>query len=169
MANTKRNENSTLIRTVLISSIILAGLFTLAYFLEDNIGKIFGRFSDEAAIGIMLFSLWLVVSSTVRSLNRLEKRMSSIKLLVGGVATAAFGTGLFIAFLYFFPNVNKAENVWEVGGASGEMALVMAGLAFFISVLTVVNTRIGSKLLVNLIEVLLVGGAIAGFIWYVTK
>lgn len=168
MANQK-GDLSVLFRTVLISGFILAALFTGAYFLEDNLAKIFGRQSDKAAIAIMLFSLWLVVSSTVRSLNKLEKRMASLKLIIGGVGTAAFGSGLFVTFLYLFPQISKKENLWEVGGASGELAMFMAGLAFIISLLTVVNTRIGSKLLVNLIELALVGGAIAGFIWFVTR
>lgn len=170
MASSKeKNQNSVIFRTVVISAIILAGLFTVAYFLEDNIAKIFKQYSDEVSIGIMLFSLWLVVSSTVRSINRLEKRVASWKLLVAGVATAAFGSGLFVTFLYLFPKVSKSTNTFEVGGASGELAMVMSGLAFIISLLTIVNTRVGSKMLANILEFVIIGGVIAGLIWFISR
>ena len=170
MATAKqKNQNSVLIRTALISAFLLAGLFVLIYFLEDNFANWFGRFSDEVSIALMLFSLWLVVSSAVRSMNRLEKRAASWKLLVVGMVTAAFGSGLYVAFLYFFAKIEKSAMATEVGGASGEIAMMMTALAFIISLLTIVNTRIGSKMLASVLEFVIVGGVIAGFIYFASR
>lgn len=170
MANTKeQNQNSVLLRTVVISAFVLAGLFTLVYFLEDNFSSIFGRLADEISIAIMLFSLWLVVSSAVRSANNLEKRVASWKLMLVGMATAAFGSGLFVTFLYVLPQVSKSANTFEVGGASGELAMVMTGIAFIISLLTIINTRVGNKFMGNILEILVIGGVIAGFIYFASR
>ena len=165
----QKDETSVFIRTVIISSIILAGLFVLLFFLEDNLGKIFGNWADEAVIGGMLLVLWLVVSSTVRSLHKLKSHAETWKILICGLLVGALGSGLFNLFLIVFPRVSKSENIAEVANASGIMIAVISAIALFASLLTIVNLRIRSKLLGNILELLIIAAVIGGILYFAGK
>ena len=175
MANTNTNKNSTnqkdktALNTILISSIILAGLFVVLYFLEDNLGKIFGGLSGKVVIGLMLFMMWITVGSAVRTINRHKRSTPFPILLLSGVATAALGSAIFTAFLFIFPKISKAQDAFEVAGASGGMILVMSGLGLIASLLAIINARVESKMLGNVLELLVIGACIGGFLYFTTK
>ena len=162
-------ENSVLARTIIISCLVLTGIFIALLFFQDNLARFFGRYADEATIGLMLLGLWLVVSSTIRSVNNLAKGIQTWKLLLAGVLVGFVASVLTTAFLIVFPNIAKSQNMAEVTGATGVMILVMAAIAFVISMISVINVRVKSRQLGNLLEVLIIGGVIAGLIWWATK
>lgn len=159
-------ENSVLTRTVIIACVILSAIFILLLFIQDNLAKVFGRYADEATIGLMLLGLWLVVSSSIRSMNNLAKTVETWKLLLGGMLIGLISAVLTTAFLILFPGIAKSQNMQEVTGATGAMILVMAGIAFVVSLISVVNLRVRSRSLGNLLEILIVGAVIAGLIWW---
>ena len=159
-------ENSVLTRTVIIACVILSAIFILLLFIQDNLAKVFGHYGDEATIGLMLLGLWLVVSSSIRSMNNLAKTVETWKLLLGGMLIGLISAVLTTAFLILFPGIAKSQNMQEVTGATGAMILVMAGIAFVVSLISVVNLRVRSRSLGNLLEILIVGAVIAGLIWW---
>lgn len=162
-------ENSVITRSVIIACAVLSGLFILLLFLQDNLAKIFGQYADEMTIGLMLLSLWLVVSSSIRSVNHLAKTVETWKLLLVGVLIGFISAVLTTAFLILFPGVAKSQNMQEVTGATGAMILVMAGIAFVVSLISVVNIRVRNRSLGNLLEVLIVLAVIGGLVWWATK
>ncbi len=162
-------EHSVLTRTVIISSVILTGIFILLLFFQDNLAKVFGQYADEVTIGLMLLGLWIVVSSTVRSVNNLAKGIQTWKLLFGGLLVGLVSAVLTTAFLIMFPTVAKSQNMAEVTGATGAMILVIAALSLIIAMISVINVRVKSRQLGNLLEVLIIGSVIAGLIWWATK
>lgn len=162
-------ENSVLTRTIIISSVVLTGIFIALLFFQDNLAKVFGRYGDEATIGLMLLGLWIVVSSTVRSVNSLSKSIETWKLLLGGLLVGLVSSVLTTAFLIMFPNIAKSQNMAEVTGATGALILVISALAFIIAMISVINVRVNNRQLGNLLEVLIIGGVIAALIWWATK
>ena len=170
MANTNTSsENSTAVRTVIISSLLLAGAFIALFFLENKLTGLLGKYADEATIGLMLLILWLVVSSGIRSINSLSKGIAAWKLLLAGVLTAGVSAILYSAFLVVFPRVSKSPAFAEVAGASGGMILLLTGLAFVISLIAIINVRVKNKMLGNLLEFLIIGGCIFGFVYFASR
>ncbi len=162
-------EHSVLIRSVGIASFVLAGIFIALLFFQDNLAKIFGNYADEATIGLMLVGLWLVVSSTIRTVVSHAKGLQTWKLILGGLLTGLIGSVLTTAFLLVFPKVAKSQNMAEVTGATGGLIMATSLVAFIISLFVVVNIRVKSRALGNLLEFLIIGATIAGLVWYATK
>ncbi len=162
-------KHSVLIRTIGISGFVLAGIFIALLFFQDNLAKIFGGYADEATIGLMLVGLWLVVSSGVRTAVNHAKGLETWKLILGGMVTGLIGALLTTAFLVMFPKVAKSQNMAEVTGATGGLILATTLIAFIITLFVVVNIRVKSRALGNLLEFLIIGATIAGLVWYATK
>lgn len=162
-------ENSVLTRTIIIACAILTGIFIALLFFQDNLAKFFGSYSDEVTIGLMLVALWLVVSSAIRSVNNLAKRIHPWKLLLAGLLTGGISAVLTTAFLLLFPKVAKSQNMAEVTGATGGIILMMTLIAFIISLIVVVNVRVRSRSVGNVLEVVIIGAIIAGLVWWATK
>ncbi|MCC6723109.1 MAG: hypothetical protein IT258_01270 [Saprospiraceae bacterium] len=162
-------ENSVLIRSVGIAGFLLAGIFIALMFFQDNLAKVFGGYADEATIGLMLIGLWMVVSSTIRTAVNHAKGVETWKLILGGMATGLIGALLTTAFLLLFPKVAKSQNMAEVTGATGGLILATTLIAFIISLFVVVNIRVKSRAMGNLLEFLIIGATIAGLVWYATK
>ncbi|HFA49463.1 MAG TPA: hypothetical protein ENJ95_10660 [Bacteroidetes bacterium] len=160
---------SGLLRTILITSILLAGIFVVLYFLEDNIAKLFGGLSNKIVVGLMLFALWVSAGSAVRTIDRINRSTPFWKLLLAGVGTAALGAALFNAFLLIFPKVSKSQDTFEIAGAGGGMILVMAGIGFIASVLAMINAKVNNRLLGNLLEMAVIAACIGGFLYIATK
>lgn len=162
-------ENSVLTRTVIIASLIMTGIFIALLFFQDNLAKVFGGYADEATIGLMLIGLWLVVSSAIRTVNSHAKGIQTWKLILGGLLTGFVSSLLTTAFLIVFPKVAKSQNMAEVTGATGGLIFMMSLIAFIISLIVVVNIRVRSRMMGNLLEVLIIGATIAGLVWWATK
>ena len=162
-------ENSVIARAVIMASMLLGGLFIAVMFFQGGFSKILGKYSDEAVTGLMLLAMWLVVSSTVRTINRLAKRAAAWKLLLSGVLIALVATVLMSAFIIVFPDVAKSENMDEVAGATGTMILLNLALAFVISLIAVINLRVANKMLGNVLEFLIIGGGILAFVYFASR
>lgn len=162
-------QNSVLARSVIISCCMLTAIFIASLFLQDNFEQFFGTYADEAVTGLMLVALWLVVSSTVRSVNSLAKNISVVKLVLGGVLTGLFSSILTIAFLVLFPNVAKSQKMVEVTGASAGIIILMTVLSFLIALISIINLRVRNRQLGNLLEILLIGGAILLFVYFANR
>ena len=167
MANTTKRK--TVLSTIIISSVILCTLLIVLYFLESTFTNFFGSLGGKVIVGLMLFVMWITVGSAVRTANRHNRSASFFTLLLTGVATAAIGSTLFTAFLYIFPRVSKATDAFEIAGASGGMILMMSGLGLIASILAIINARVESKFLGNLLELLVIGACVAGFLYFTTK
>ncbi len=162
-------ENSILARTIMIASFVLTGIFIVLLFLQDNLAKLFGNYADETTIGLMLIGLWLVVTSAIRTITNHAKNMQSWRLIMGGLLTGLVSSVLTTAFLIMFPKVAKSQNMAEVTGATGGLIFMMTLIAFIITLIVVVNIRVRSRMMGNLLEVLIIGATIAGLVWWATK
>jgi uncharacterized protein with PQ loop repeat len=102
-------------------------------------------------------------------LNNLVKGIVTWKLLLGGLLIGLVSSVLTTAYLIVFPSVAKSQNTAEVTGASGGLVMVISAIAFVISAISVINVRVKNRTLGNVLELLIIGGAIAGLVWFATK
>lgn len=168
-ASASSAQNSIIARSVILGSMLLGGLFIALMFFQAGFSKVFGKYADEAVIGLMLLALWLVVGSTIRTIHKLAKKAHTLKLLLSGVLIAVIASILVSAFMIVFPEVAKSENMGEVAGATGTMILLNAALAFVISLIAVINLRVANKTTGKFFEILVIAGVIIVFIYLASR
>lgn len=154
MARTSKSEaeNSIIARTVVLSSLLLTGLFVAFTFLEKPMKKLAGNYADEVVVGLMLLSLWLVVSGSVRSIYSLRKRMPLLKLVVAGVLVALVATVLYTGFLIFYPMVAASGEAATMVGATLVLTGLFTGAGFVISIIALIQLKVKNRTLAGLIE-----------------
>ncbi len=148
----KEAENSLIARTVLLSGLLLTGLFIGLTFLEQSLKKFAGNYADEVIVGMMLLSLWVVVSASVRSVYSLRKQMPLLKLVLVGVLIALVGTVLYTGFLIFYPMVASSGEAASMVGATLVLTGLFTGAGFVLSIISLINLRVRNKTLAGIIE-----------------
>lgn len=122
------------------------------FFLSQWLSEFFPTYYASIQTGLMLFMIWLVVTSTLRSLQQLITTISSWILPVVGTTVTAFGLLLYWAFLGVY-------GLYKIGYAvefTWDPVFVFTGLGFVVSLMTLINLRIKNRRLGNLLELLLV-------------
>lgn len=158
MANTPVPLSRIILRVSILSAIMLAGIFVLLFFLEDRFYGFSQRFGSEIQLGLMLFALWLFVSSGIRSVHRKEPKVPFHSLLLTGMLVAVGAAVLYLGFLAIFPAIAQTGNGSELINSSLKILLFCAGVAFVISLLTAINLKVVSTMLGNVLEFLVVVG-----------
>ena len=137
-------------------AILLALCFVGLYLIEDRIANFNARFADEIQLGLMLFALWLLVSTGIRTVHGKQPEVPFHTLLLVGMLVAIGGALLYLGFLSVSGAVAKSGNGNEVLTASGKIMGFAAGVAFLISLLISINLKVVSKLLGNVLEIAVV-------------
>lgn len=148
METQKVNHNQVLFKTIFIAVVLLGSfLFALDGIFHNWIGEI-NRFGRGVKIGLSLLIFWLVVTASLRSINRLAEGISGFKLLIGGVAIAVLGTlfnQLILQLLTWFKEPWAPEPNYRTFlfyGAGGLIA----------SVISLINLRVKDKTMGNVLE-----------------
>ena len=152
-----------MLHTPLISAGILGGLFTLIYFLYGPIAEWFPRWVDDIQIGLMLFALWLVVSSCIRTANSLSPKMHPVKLILMGLLVSIGGFLAYALFLFIHSKAAKIEFNFLSEGLMGKGIFFLA-VAAFLSILVTINLKIKDKFLSNVVEFILIAAVIFLFL-----
>ena len=145
-------DNKVLLRTIIISTVLLGSLlFALDGIFHNWIGDL-NRFGRGLKVGLSLLIFWLVVTASLRSINRLAGKISGAKLLLAGVTIAILGT-LFNQFILqlltwfkepWAPEPNYRTFLFY--GAGGLVA----------SVISLINLRVKDQKLGNVLEVVFI-------------
>lgn len=147
-------------RTILLSAVLLAGIFIGLFFLEGKLTQLFGKQVDNVQTGIMLFALWLIVSSGIRSIDRLRRNIAAWKLILAGFLITFIGVIFYTAFLILYPQIAKTGDLGEVADATKGLIIFFSSISLFLAIITVINLRIRNRLFGNILEVLLIVGGI---------
>lgn len=152
MESNKRSENRILWTTVFISSVLLGSLlFALDGIFHHWIGDP-NRLGRGIKVGLSLLIFWLVVTASLRSVNRLAAGIAGFKLLVGGVAIAVLGTllsQLILHILIWF------EESWAPDPNYGTFLFYGIG-GMIASVISLINLRTPDKRVGNILEVIII-------------
>lgn len=141
-------HNRVWFKTILISTVLLGSLlFALDGIFHNWIGDI-NRWGRGLKIGLSLLIFWLVVTASLRSINRLADDIPGWKLLVAGVAVAILGTlfsQLILQILTWF------EEPWAPG--PNYRTFMFYGVAGLVaSVISLINLRVKDQRLGNILE-----------------
>jgi predicted membrane protein len=148
------------LRASAIGGTILGILLALSYLFIPNILG-YSKFAKAAQIGIELFIMWLVITSTIRGIHSLRARTPAWKLLVGGCLTAVFGPLVRELVLRIVGNFNEEVDLepFEWKGL-----LFFAGLGLLAALIALIRLRVRNRALGNILEFGLI--ALVAFLFF---
>lgn len=158
----KQHNFSVFIRTVIMTSILL-GLFLAA------ISFVTDRFLDATNMAgsiqasANLFAVWLIVSSTIRSINGLGKQIPGWSFLFAGLLVAVGGILVQEGIVYLIQYFKLELGIKALGFTSLPFFL---GVGFIAALISLVNLRIRSRFWGTVLEILIIGGIIYFFFFY---
>ncbi|WP_020534149.1 hypothetical protein [Lewinella cohaerens] len=148
-------------RTVMVSSIVLGVILTVIYIL---IGKLFpnnANWLNATRTGVSLLAFWLVITSTIRTFDKVREGVAFFWHLIIGVASAAIGILLFLLAL----------RVWNELGHHGATLPGYNIIGFYAagglvaSSISMIHLRVEGENNGNLLELLVIAIAVAIFFW----
>lgn len=152
MANSDRTENQVLGKSILISGISIAVLLLLLDIAYQKVFPETTSWTNGVKTGVSLLVFWLVITSTLRAMNKLRKDMDWFKLILGGVGIAALGIILYLLALQLLTALKVS---WAEKPRYALVGFYSAG-AFIVSLLSLINLRVKSKMIGNVLEFLVI-------------
>lgn len=152
MANSDKTENQILGKSILISGISIAVLLVILDIVNQKVFPETTSWTNGVKTGVSLLVFWLVITSTLRAMNKLRKDMDWFKLILGGVGIAALGITLYLLILQL---LTALEVSWAEKPRYALVGFYSAG-AFIVSLLSLINLRIKSKMIGNVLEFLVI-------------
>jgi hypothetical protein len=153
-----RVNQSVVLRTVLISSIMLAILLTLLHLFVTRLID-----AEKVLIGIKLLIFWIVVTSTLRSVVKIRKNIGGLWLLLAGLLVSGLGIIFHLLSLQVISAIKENRDL--------DLALDMRSVGFYVgvgviaAVISLINIKIKNQFWGNVLEVLFIAAvAIAIFL-----
>lgn len=160
MSKADQADNKVLGKSILMAGILIAVLLILWEVVHPRLFPGDNSWSKGAKTAVSLLVFWLVITSALRAMNKLRKDMDGYKLVAGGVGIATLGILLFLLTLQLLHALAvswAAKPKYEVIG-------FYAGGAFIVSLLSLINLRVKSKMMGNVLEFLVI--AIVAFLFF---
>ena len=148
------------LRAAAVGGTVLGILLALSYLFIPNVLG-YSKFAKAAQIGIELFIMWLVITSTIRSIHTLRARTPNWKLLVGGCLTAVFGPLVRELTLRIVANF-KEDMDMEPFQWKG--LLFFAGLGLLAALIALIRLRVRNRAMGNILELGLI--ALVAFLFF---
>lgn len=140
-------------KSVLFSGIFLGVLFSLTHLFLPKLIDPAVNWHNRALIGLKVLILWLVVSSTIRAIDKIREKMPAWQLALGGILTAVAGClvneGIRNAVFVFRGEADMAD--FDYRGLA-----FFSGLGFILSLVSMINLRVKNRFLGNVLEFLVV-------------
>lgn len=152
MTESNKNPGAVAWRTVLIATVLLGSLlFALDGVFHNWIGEL-NRFGRGLKIALSLLIFWLIVTASLRSLNRLAPNTSGGGLLLTGIAIAVLGTlmsQIILQLLSWFEEPWAPEPNFRTTLFYGAAGLVA-------SVISLINLRVKDQKVGNVLEIIFI-------------
>ncbi len=160
MTKSEMDNKRVFTRTVIIGGILLAVLLTL---LQFGIRRLFGE-SDGLSQGIhlalKLLLFWLVVTSSVRTIVKIRKKISALWLLLAGLLISAGGV-----FLHLVTMRIVAASKSDIDAVINYKSLLFfTAIGFVASVISIINNKVKCEFWGNVLEVLFI--ALIAFLFF---
>lgn len=149
-------------RTVLVSSVVLGTVLTLLYILLEKIFPNNPGWLNASRTGLSLLAFWVVITSTIRTYERVREGVAFFWLIIIGVVSAAIGIFLFLVAL----------RVWNEIGNHGATLPAYSIIGFYAagglvaSLISLIHLRVEGEHNGNLLELLVIALAVAAFFWF---
>lgn len=152
MSKADQVDNQVLGKSILIGGITIAVLLVVWEVVHQKVFPGTDSWSKGVKTAVSLLVFWLVITSTLRAMNKMRKSMDWFKLLGGGVGIATLGIVLFLVTLQF---LNWMKVSWAENPNYGLIGFY-AGGALIVSLLSLINLRVKSKMMGNVLEFLVI-------------
>ncbi|HMQ62379.1 MAG TPA: hypothetical protein PKE06_17005 [Flavilitoribacter sp.] len=157
-------DNQVAFKAVVISGILLGLLLLLLDWVAFRLAPEATTFTRAAKTGVSLILFWVVCTSTLRSIERLRKKIPGLKLLAAGIGVAVVGVLLHQLALQTLAWLKSA---WAPA-PDYAMFLFYAAGGFIAAVISLINFRVRNKRLGNVLEVLFIA-LVAWLFFFFTK
>lgn len=152
-----------IIRAVIIAAILLQALFIGLAFIWPYIPIGDSSFANSLRNGLNLFLLWMVVSSTLRSIYRLRPGIEWWKLMISGLGIVAL---TLVVQYAVFQALQMTDHVALTEKPSMDSIQFFLGIGFVVSFLSMIKLKVRSAFWAGVIELLFIGGLIYLFFFY---
>ncbi len=163
--NKQELDSRVMTRAVLIASSIMLLIFIGIHFAQELISNRFPRQAGNIQTGLMLFTIWLLVSSTLRSIHKMRRSIPAWKLIFAGTFITAIGMILYTGFLILYPKIAKSAAATELADATMNMIIFFTAIAFLISLISTINLKVKSEFWGNVLEAIIIVGGILLFLY----
>ena len=163
-SSTKTNYWAAILRAVPLAGIFYGILITIGNLLSYVVFGGYTNFATKVITGIQLFLLWLIVSSTVRTLHLLAKDMPVLILWLAGGLTAIVSVLLAPIVLDIFYRMGLEVGP-TIADASKLRFYLALGLIF--SLIAIIHVRVKNKALGSTLEwVIVLGLGVVFYVYY---
>ena len=151
-----RINQSVVLRTVLISSIILAVLLTLLHIFVSKIID-----AEKVVVALKLLVFWVVVTSTLRSVVKVRKQIGGLWLLLAGLLVAGLGIIFHLLALQIIPAIRDSSGL--------DLKIDFRSVGFYVligvvaSVISLINIRVKNQFWGNVLEILFIAAVAITF------
>lgn len=160
----KTQKNNLVRRVVLMSTAVLLMGLGSVFLLSQWLSEFFPSYYASIQTALMLFAIWLVITSTLRSLQHLLPKIDAWLLLILGTLITAMGVLFYWAFLGIYGALTIDYDI----DFSWEPVWVFTVLGFIVSLMTLINLRIKDRDVGNVLEIVLML-AVVIFMVYLTS
>lgn len=160
MSKADQVDNKVLGKTILIGGITIAVLLVIWEVVHLKLLPGADSWSKGVKTAVSLLVFWLVITSSLRAMNKMREDIDWFKLIGGGVGIATLGIVLFLVTLQF---LNWLKVSWAEDPNYGLIGFY-AGGALIVSVLSLINLRVKSKMIGNVLELLVI--ALVAFLFF---
>ncbi|MCP3930073.1 MAG: hypothetical protein GY705_13345 [Bacteroidetes bacterium] len=164
MTKKKEKQDYTVIARAVIIAIFLMGLGAIAVnYLERLWAGLFPNYMGQIRTGVMLFILWLVVTSTLRSIDKLNPGSRGWTFVISGAFIALGGFLLYNLFLFLVNQFSSTSELLPVWG----MIPLFTGIGLILGLISLINLRVKNRKFGNVLEVLVVVAVLFLFLYFV--
>jgi hypothetical protein len=152
-----------LINTVLISGAVLGILLCLiSWLLTQVLGSSF-KYTGSLIGALNLFVLWLVVTSSIRAIDRLTKYIPWWMFLLAGVLIVGVAIPIQEIGVLIIKRFSESMSIAGLGLRS---LLFFGAIGFAIALISLIHMRVRNRLIGNVLEFAFVAGVIYLFFYF---
>ncbi len=153
-------DNDVMLRASAMAAVLLGGGLVLFYmFLPGLLGA--SKLAKSAQVGIELLYIWLVITSTIRSIHHIRAKIAGWKLLLAGCLIAVAGP--IVRELLLRIIAQFSENI-TIEKYNFRGMVFFAGLGLLAASIATIRLRIKNRALGNMMELALV--ALVAFLFF---
>ena len=162
MSKTKqadREDSNVMFRASVISAVILGIALNAAVFLAERFAASTPDFKEKVIVGLSLLFTWLILTSTLRSIDKMRSGTDAWKFLFAGIIIAAG-----VVFLKFvFANlIALFVEGWPKAFELQSITFYTV-IGFIIALISMINLKVENKFLGNVLEFIVIGAIIYAF------
>lgn len=155
-----KKDSTIMLRAAITSAVLLGIALNLIPLVTEYFAANSPDFKQKLGIGLELFVIWLVLTSTLRSIHKMRPETDAYKFLLAGIIIVIGGVLLQFIFGALIGLFNKE---WVNSLDLKELGFY-AVIGFIASLISMINLKVKNQFLGNILEVLVIGLVI--FLFY---